>query len=63
MIVAKFDGRWVHVVKFMHDVAFSADKDWFMVNFDFEKVKHKREQFMWVPAVTRFECVKEFVGE
>ena len=41
----------------------SADKGWFMVNFDFEKVNRKREHFKWVPASTHFECVKEFVGE
>jgi hypothetical protein len=63
MVVAKMDGRWVHVVKFMRGVTFSTDKGWFMVNFDFEKVNRKREHFKWVPASTHFECVKEFVGE
>ena len=63
MVVAKFNGRWVHIVKFARDVAFSTEKEWFMVNFDFEKANRKREQFKCVPASTRFEAVKEFVGE
>ncbi len=61
MVIAKMDGKWVHVVKFMRDVTFSDAKGWFMVNFDFEKVNRRREQFKWVPASTRFESVKEFV--
>jgi len=63
MVVAKFNGRWVHIVKFARDVAFSTEKEWFMVNFDFEKANRKREHFKWVPASTRFEAVKEFIGE
>ena len=63
MVVAKFNGRWVHIVKFARDVAFSTEKEWFMVNFDFEKANRKREHFKWVPASTRFEAVREFVGE
>lgn len=62
MVIAKFNGRWVHIVKFARDVAFSREKEWFMVNFDWEKANRKREQFTWVPASTRFEAVKEFVG-
>jgi len=62
MVVAKFKGRWVHVVKFATTVSFSTEKNWFMVNFDFEKAFRKREQFKWVPASTRFEDVKEFVA-
>jgi len=63
MVVAKFNGRWVRIVKFSRDVAFSTEKEWFMVNFDFEKANRKREQFKWIPASTRFEAVREFVGE
>ena len=62
MVVAKFKNRWVHVVKFATTVSFSDEKNWFMVNFDFEKPFRKREQFKWVPASTRFEAVKEFVA-
>jgi len=59
MVVAKFKNRWVHVVKFATTVSFSAEKNWFMVNFDFEKPFCKREQFKWVPASTKFEAVRE----
>ena len=62
MVVAKFNGRWVHIVKFARDVSFSTEKEWFMVNFDWEKANRKREQFKWVPASTRFDAVREFVA-
>jgi hypothetical protein len=61
--VARMDGRWVHVVRFARTVAFSTEQNWFMVCFDWEKSNRRREQFKWVPANTRFEAVKEFVGE
>lgn len=60
--VAKMNGKWVHVVKFARDVAFSTERNWFMVCFDWEKANRKREQFKWVPASTQFESVREFVG-
>jgi len=63
MVVVKFNGKWAHVVKFARTVDFSKDEGWFMINFDFDKVNRRREQFKWVPASTRFESVKEFVGE
>jgi len=63
MVVVKFNGKWVHVVKFARDVAFSTEKEWFMVCSDFEQPNRKRQHFKWVPASTRFEAVKEFVGE
>jgi hypothetical protein len=61
--VVKMDGRWVHVVRFARDVAFSDEQNWFMICFDWEKVNRRREQFRWVPASTRFEAVKEFAGQ
>mgnify|MGYP000010415315 CR=1 FL=1 len=60
--VARMDGRWVQVVKFAREVAFSTERDWFMVCMDWEKANRKREQYKWVPASTRFETVREFVG-
>jgi len=63
MVIVKFNGKWVHVVKFARDVKFSNEQDWFMVCFDFEKANRKREQFKWIPASTRFDAVKEIIGE
>jgi hypothetical protein len=31
-----------------------------MVCFDFEKPFHKRTEFKWVPAATRFDWVREY---
>lgn len=62
MVMVKFNGRWVHIVKFARDVKFSTEKEWFMVNFDFDKENRRREQFKWIPASTRFEAVREFIG-
>jgi hypothetical protein len=60
--IAKMAGRWVHVVRFAREVGFSTERDWFMVCFDWEKPYRKREHFKWVPASTKFDSVKEFVG-
>jgi hypothetical protein len=56
------NGRWVHVMRFARDVAFSAERDWFMVCFDWEQPNRRRSHFRWVPASTRFDAVQEFVG-
>ena len=59
--VAKMtDGKIVEIVRFVESVGFSADKDWVMVCFDFEKMDRRREQFKWVPATTRFTWVREY---
>ena len=60
--VARMNGQWVQVVKFAREVAFSTERGWFMVCMDWEKANRKREHFKWVPASTRFETVREFVG-
>lgn len=62
MVIAKFNGKWVHIVKFANEVAFSEEKGWFMICFDFDKINRRREQFKWIPASTQFEAVREFVG-
>ena len=54
------DGKMVEVVRVAETVAFSPDRDWVMVCFDFEKIERKREHFKWVPATTRFDWVREF---
>jgi len=61
MVVIKFNGRWVQVVRFARTVQFSSDTDWFMVCSDWEVAFRKRQQFRWVPASTRFDDVREFV--
>lgn len=59
--VAKMmDGRIVEVVKAVETVAFSNEKNWVMVCFDFEKINRKREHFQWMPATTQFTWVREF---
>jgi hypothetical protein len=64
MIVAKFKDKIVQIVKVQESVMFSEDKGWIFICFDFDKINRKREQFKWVRASeTRFEWVREFVGE
>ena len=64
MIVAKFNGKIVQIVKVADSVMFSEDKGWIFICYDFDKINRRREQFKWVKASeTRFDWVKEFVGE
>jgi len=58
--VAKMNGRVVEVVRTADTVAFSSERGWVMVCFDFEQDERKKSQFKWVPASTRFEWVREF---
>jgi hypothetical protein len=62
MVLVKMNNKWVHVVKFATDVAFSTEKNWFMVNSDFHRPDRFRMEFKWVPASTRFDAVKEMVA-
>ncbi len=59
-VVAKMNGRVVEVMRTAETVAFSSERGWVMVCFDFEQVERKKSQFRWVPASTRFEWVREF---
>lgn len=61
--VGKTNGRWVQVIKFARRVEFSEEQGWFFVCTDWEKPLHKREGWCWIPAHTRFEMVREFVGD
>ena len=63
MIVAKIEGKMVQIVRFADTVGFSQDKGWIMICSDFQQADRKKQQFKWVPATTRFEWVREFVGE
>jgi len=58
--VAKMNDRVVEVVRVADTVAFSNERGWVMVCFDFDKAYHKRAEFMWVPATTQFDWVREF---
>lgn len=59
-VVAKMNDRVVEVVRTADTVAFSSERGWVMVCFDFEQSERKKSQFRWVPASTRFEWVREF---
>ena len=64
MIVAKMKDKIVQIVRVADSVQFSKEKGWIFICFDFDKINRRREQFKWVKASeTRFEWVKEFVGE
>jgi hypothetical protein len=64
MIVAKFNGKIVQIVRVADSVQFSEEKGWIFICFDFDKINRRREQFKWVKASeTRFEWVREFAGE
>jgi hypothetical protein len=58
--VAKMNDRVVEVVRVADTVAFSTERGWVMVCFDFEQSERKKSQFRWVPASTQFEWVREF---
>lgn len=60
MVAKMTDGRVVQVVRVAETVAFSSERGWVMVCFDFEKINRRREQFKWMPATTRFEWVREY---
>jgi len=58
--VARMDGRLVQVVRVADTVAFSTERGWVMVCFDWEQAERKKSQFRWVPASTRFDWVRDF---
>jgi hypothetical protein len=58
--VAKMNDRLVEVMRTADTVAFSDERGWVMVCFDFEQAERKKSLFKWVPASTRFEWVREF---
>ena len=58
--VARMNDRVVEVVRVADAVAFSSERGWVMVCFDFEKAERKKSEFRWVPASTRFDWVRTF---
>jgi hypothetical protein len=60
--VARMGERVVQVVRVADTVAFSTERGWVMVCFDWEQAERRKSQFRWVPASTRFEWVRQYVG-
>lgn len=60
--VARMGERVVQVVRVADTVAFSSERGWVMVCFDWEQAERRKSQFRWVPASTRFEWVRQYVG-
>lgn len=60
--VARMGERVVQVVRVADTVAFSTERGWVMVCFDWEQAERRKSQFRWVPANTRFEWVRQYVG-
>lgn len=62
MVAKTTDGRFVEIVRVAEIVTFSSEPGWVMICMDWQQVERKKSQFRWVPASTRFEWVREFVG-
>lgn len=60
VVVAKMNGKLVQVMRVADTVAFSQERGWVLVCFDFEQSDRRKSQFKWMPAHTRFEWVREF---
>ena len=62
MVIAKFKGKIVQIVKVQESVMFSEEKGWIFICYDFDKINRRREQFKWVKASeTKFEWVREYI--
>ena len=63
MIVGKLKtGQLVQVLKFAHQVSFSAEQGWILVVTDFHKPVHRQQGMSWIPAAaTEFCWVREFI--
>ena len=64
MVIAKYKGKIVQIVKVQESVMFSEEKGWIFICMDFDKQNRRREQFKWIKASeSHFEWVREFEGE
>ena len=63
MLVGKLKtGQLVQVLKFAHQVSFSAEQGWILVVTDFHKPVHRQQGMSWIPAAaTEFCWVREFI--
>lgn len=59
--LGKLDDRVVEIVKTQQQVGFSAQQGWILICKDWQRIQRKRQQYLWVPAATRFEWVREFI--
>ena len=55
----KWNNRIVRLVKYQHQVAFSDNTDWLLLEYPVNLPSNKR-RLLWVPLSTRFEWVREF---
>lgn len=62
MRIAKLeDGTLVQIVKTSESVAFSSEKGWILLCFDFETRVMFQQFLRWVPATTRFTWVRDYL--
>lgn len=60
--VGKIKDSTVQIIRVTDCVAFSDQKGWIMICLDWQQAEARKSQFKWVPATTRFEWVREFIG-
>lgn len=59
MIIAKFNGKIVEITRTADRVAFSDERGWICICYDVGKEEHRKMQFAWIPASTRFDWVRD----
>lgn len=59
--VAKIGGRTVEIIRVADRVHFSDERGWVMICTDWQQAEHRKSQFRWVPATTRFDWVREYI--
>lgn len=61
MIIGKLPtGVLVQIVQVKDKVAFSAERGWVCITHNVALSERMKREFKWIPASTRFECVREF---
>lgn len=59
MLMAKWNDRVVEIIKVQHEVAFSPDKDWVLINLEPGNLQSLTVR--WLPVeTTLFSWVREF---
>jgi hypothetical protein len=57
--VLKWNNRYVRLVKYSKEVAFSDNTDWLLIDYPINLPENKRYR-QWLPLSTRFEWMKVF---